>query len=57
MRIDTTNRHWVFLDISDEHVENYKYFDELDECIEESEVGEAFFTYMCEKTRLGNKAG
>jgi len=39
VRIDTTDRRWVFLDISDEHVGNHEYFDELGECIEEPEVG------------------
>jgi hypothetical protein len=51
VRIDTTDRRWVFLDISDEHVGNHEYFDELGECIEEPEVGEAFFAYMCERAR------
>ena len=51
MRIDTTDRRWVFLDISDEHVGNHEYFDELGECIEEPEVGEAFFAYMCERAQ------
>ena len=51
VRIDTTDRRWVFLDISDEHVGNHEYFDELGECIEEPGVGEAFFAYMCERAR------
>ena len=51
VRIDTTDRCWVFLDISDEHVRNYEYFDELCECIEEPEVGKTFFAYMCERAR------
>ena len=51
VRIDTTDRRWVFLDISDEHVEDHEYFNELGECIEELGVGEAFFAYMCERAR------
>jgi hypothetical protein len=51
VRIDTNDRRWVFLDISDERVEDHEYFDDLGEYIEEPEVGEAFFAYMCERAR------
>ena len=51
VRIDTNDRRWVFLDISDEWVEDHEYFDDLGECIEEPGVGEAFFAYMCERAR------
>jgi len=51
VRIDTTDRRWVFLDVSDERVGDHKYFDDLDDCLETPEVGEAFFAYMCERAR------
>jgi hypothetical protein len=51
IRIDINDRRWVFLDISDERVEDHEYFDDLGEYIEEPEVGEAFFAYMCERAR------
>src|SRR5581483_2303194 len=51
VRIDTTDRRWVFLDVSDERVGDHKYFDDLGECLEIPEVGEAFFAYMYKRAK------
>ena len=56
MRIDTTDRRWVFLDISDEHVGNHEYFDELGECIEEPGVGKPSLL-ICVKEHEPNQIG
>lgn len=52
VRIDTNDRRWVFLDVSDERVGDHEYFDDLGECLEKPEVAEAFFAYMCERARI-----